>query len=500
MKRMLHKIGSKLILATVLGVVIVIAVFATIIVHSQQQALTNHVKESAVQLSETVKRSTKYGMLLNRRESVHQIIDTIGRQEGIEKVRVFNKEGAIIYSSDKKEVGKFVNKRHEKCYACHAADKPLERLELPDRTRIFTLASGKRNLGVINPIYNEASCSNNSCHAHSPKQKILGVLDITMSLTKVDQEHKALQLQMIGFTLCAIAAIGLVLWFFVRQWVGRPLGKLQHATSAVAQGDLSYRIDSERTDELGDFARSFDQMTGELAQAQQKLNQADKLASLGRLAAGVAHEINNPLTGVLTYSSYLLKRAEDSETKEDLEVIVRETKRCRTIVKGLLDFSRQAAPKKAPVDVNTVIRESVKIVDNQLTLNNVRMDLALTELPAITADFTQLQQVFINLLLNAADAMPAGGKVQITSAVEARDGRSEIVVGVGDEGEGIAREHLSRIFDPFFTTKGTKGTGLGLAVVWGIIDEHGGTVEVESEVGTGTRFTLHLPQGSGGGQ
>ncbi|MCA9523237.1 MAG: HAMP domain-containing protein, partial [Myxococcales bacterium] len=427
MRRVLQRISSKLILATVLGVVVVIAVFAWIISHSQEQALTSHVKESAVQLSETVKRSAKYDMLVNRRESVHQIIDTIGRQEGIEKVRIFNKEGAIIYSSDKKEVGKLVNKRHEKCYACHAADKPLERLSVPDRTRIFTLPSGERNLGVINPIYNEPSCSSSSCHAHSPKQKILGVLDITMSLTKVDLERKQLQLQMIGFMLCAVGAIGLVLWYFVRRWVGKPLRELQKATGAVARGELSYQIRSQRDDELGEFAHSFDNMTRELAQAQQKINQASKLASVGRLAAGVAHEINNPLTGVLTYSSYLLKRAENnSETKEDLEVIVRETKRCRKIVKGLLDFSRQVPPKKTLVELDTVIRESTKIVDNQLTLNKVEVELALGDVPAIRADFTQLQQVFINLLLNAADAMPRGGKVRLTSAVVEHAGESMI--------------------------------------------------------------------------
>ena len=214
---------------------------------------------------------------------------------------------------------------------------------------------------------------------------------------------------------------------------------------------------------------------------------------MGRLAAGVAHEINNPLTGVLTYSSLLLKRApNDSELRSDLEVVVRETKRCREIVKGLLDFARQSPPHRQPTDLNEVVRRAVAIVTNQLALDRVSLSLDLAQdLPQLAADGNQLQQVVVNLLVNAADAIEHGGTIRI--ATRRASAQEAIEVVVEDSGRGIAGEHLPHIFEPFFSTKGTRGTGLGLAVTWGIVEGHGGTIDVASRVGEGSRFTVRLP-------
>lgn len=488
------KISSKLILAVSGVTITIIAIFAYFIIQSQRRALVSQVEHNANQLSETVKSSTRYDMLLNQRDRVHRIIDTIGKQPGIEKIRIFNKEGEIIYSSQKIDIGSMVDKRAEACYACHAADKPIEKLSIPERTRIFEVGHEK-NLGIINPIYNEPSCWQASCHAHHASQKVLGVLDVTMSLAEVQQQISANQMRMLFFAISAIVSIGIILWFLVQQLVGKPVSQMVKATNVVASGNLDYKIEVSNRDELGQLAQSFNEMTSKLAEAQRQLIQSDKLASLGRLAAGVAHEINNPLTGVLTYSSFLLKRNESNgEMKKDLEVIVRETKRCREIVKGLLDFARQVPARKTRCDLNQAIENSLSIVDNQLGLSHVTVVKNLQDnLPTIGADTNQMQQVLINLFVNGIDAMGKGGQMTVSTKALEKEGKKLIEIRVGDTGAGIPRENLTKIFEPFYTTKGQKGTGLGLAVVWGIIEKHGGTIDVQSEVGKGTTFILCLP-------
>jgi two-component system NtrC family sensor kinase len=503
------KVSYKLIVAVGSVAICIIGIFAYLILHAQQGQLIAELERNAHQLSETVKSSTKYDMLLNQRESVYRIIQTIGKQEGIQKVRIFNKEGKIIVSTDSLDVGKMVDKRTEACYACHAADQPLERLSIAQRTRIFAAAPQARTLGIINPIYNESSCWRSDCHAHSPSQKVLGVLDITMSLAEVDRGMRASQMQLLMFAVIAITAVSLIIYLLVKSLVLKPVRQIVAATQHVARGDLSYTINLNKNDEIGELAKSFNEMTRQLAETQRQLYQSDKLASIGRLAAGVAHEINNPLTGVLTYSSYLLKRADaQPEIKDDLEVIVRETKRCREIVKGLLDFARQSPPEKRQISINEVVTQAVRIVQNQLAIYHVKLAAELDpHLPLISADVNQIQQILINLFMNASDAIgKAGGTITVVTAPADRtwnggNGGSEakdyIQIRITDDGCGIPAQDLNKIFEPFFTTKGQKGTGLGLAVVWGIIEKHSGRIMVESEVGKGTAFTILLPVDAG---
>ena len=271
----------------------------------------------------------------------------------------------------------------------------------------------------------------------------------------------------------------------------------------MAEGDLTVRVPATARHELGDLARAFNDMIRRLAETQVQLTQADKLASVGRLAAGVAHEINNPLTGVLTYASFLLKRADKKELKEDLDVIVRETKRCREIVRGLLDFARQTPPKRQPTDLNETVRRAAAMLMNQLSLNRVALDLDLDQgLGPALADPTQIQQVVVNLLVNAADAVAEGGRIRLATRRDSREaagGQSGAEIIVEDDGRGISAADLPHVFEPFFSTKGPRGTGLGLAVTWGIVERHGGTIDVESSEGRGSRFTVRLPLDVGDG-
>jgi two-component system NtrC family sensor kinase len=500
---MLTKISYKLIVAVGSVALIIIGVFAYVILSTHQQQLISEVRRSAHQLSETVKNSTRYDMLLNQRESVHRIITTIGKQDGIKKVRIFNKDGAIIFSTDYLDVGQMVDKRAEACYVCHAAGHPLERLPISERTRIFQTPGHGRILGIINPIYNEPSCWQSNCHAHESTQKVLGVLDISMSLDDVDRDMQSSQGRLLLFGVVAIAAVSLMIYLLVNRIVLKPVNEIVAATRKVAAGDLQYMIALPKRDEIGILANSFNEMTKKLSEAQRQVYQSQKLAAVGQLAAGVAHEINNPLTGVLSYGSFLLKRAEDKpEFKADLEVIVRETKRCREIVKGLLDFARQSPPEKHACDITEIVERAVRIVQTQLAAHRVELQKNLrTDLPKILADANQLQQVIVNLLLNANDAIgKGGGTITLATNFEMNGGTTEtqakgVEISVSDTGCGIPAANLQRIFDPFFSTKGPKGTGLGLAVAWGIIEEHNGRIEVESEVGRGTAFRVLLPIG-----
>lgn len=617
---MFKKIGFRLIFVVALTSLIIIGVFAYFNVKSQSSSLISEVERHANQLAETVISSTRYDMMLNQRERIQQTINSIGTQPQIRDVRIINKVGEIIYSSDSTSINKMVDKKAESCYACHAEDKPLEQISITERTRIFRVhPDSNRVIGIISPIYNEKSCWQSDCHAHPKDQKVLGVLDVSISLADVDRKILKSEWEVVIFALVAIIAVGLLIGYFVRKWVSLPVNELLAGTQQVSAGNLNYTIKDLGDNEIGKLGKSFNNMTKKLSEARMQLFQSDKMASLGRLAAGVAHEINNPLTGVLTYSSFLLKRTKDNpELQEDLKVIVRETLRSREIVKSLLDFARQSVPKKSSADINEIIDKAISVIENQLTLNKVKV-IKQTEpnLPNLIVDANQMQQVFINLFVNASDAMEKNGgtitiksqrislspygstqikkatcpkrhslmdnefkidglasiKVKVISDnkegiihldpvygkhrnsfnldfkiskdakfvcpecnislietdkvcpkcgspilafevegqgiyevcssensnwekwdyVDAAGVKEYIEVRISDTGCGISNEDLSKIFEPFFSTKGQKGNGLGLAVIWGIIDNHNGTINVESEVGKGTTFIIRLP-------
>ena len=538
--RWLETLEAKL-LAAVCGVALVsIGVFAWVNIRYEQTERVDLMIRGASQFSDTVKRSTHYAMLQNRWEDAFHIMATIGKQEGVTRVRVFSKDGVILFSTDQAEVGRTVDKRAESCYACHAAERPLERLMLPDRARIFRGAEGQRLLGMITPLYNEPGCSE-GCHVHPKNKYVLGVLDITLSLARVDEEIAAITRRMAAFAGTTIVLLAMILAGIVRRSVVRPVRELVEGTRRVAQGDLSHRIPVRTNDEVGVLAASFNRMTEalgkahaeldalvatleqrveertrELQEAQAQLVQTEKLASLGKLSASIAHEINNPLSGILTYAKLLSRKlrtgpphAEGIQAAlQQLALVERETQRCVSIVRNLLDFARQREPSFQVVDVPTVINEALSLLENRLAIQNVRVTREFAPVPPVRADFGQLRQAFVNVLMNACEAMPEGGTLHVlTREVAPPDvGKGGLVsptgkpapptpfaeIVIADSGQGIPPEHLSKIFDPFFTTK-DKGTGLGLSVVYGIVEKHGGKLAVESQVGQGTTVTLRFP-------
>jgi two-component system, NtrC family, sensor kinase len=258
---------------------------------------------------------------------------------------------------------------------------------------------------------------------------------------------------------------------------------------------MAKQLDQEKR-ELEEWGATLEKKVSERADEMKKINaqlfRSEKLASLGKLAAGVAHEINNPLTGILTNSSLLLEDMEKDDPKyEDVEVMVKETIRCREIVKRLLDFARQTKPQKRLASINTLIDNIILLVRNQTSFRNILIEKDLdTSLPEILVDPDQVQQVFVNIILNAAEAMTKGGSLTIRSMPSPDN--SSIVITFVDTGPGIPEDVRERIFDPFYTTK-EHGTGLGLSISYGIVEQHGGTISVDSTAGRGSTFTISLP-------
>ena len=413
------KIGLKLTIWVVLTVLLAIGIFAYFNIQSENKSLLMEVERHASQFSEHLKADMGYDMLHNDRRRIRDGIHRIGSQDSVESIRVFNKPGEIVYSSDPSEIGSVVNMDADVCNRCHIEGLPLELLEGQDRMRIFRSdADSPRMLGIVNPIYNEQTCWTAACHAHPEAQPVLGMLDVTLPLTEVDRNIRRSQVAVVVLAISVILILSLIVGFMVRWWIDRPVQELLTAMKHVSGGNLAYRVKVTRDDELGMLARSFNKMTDKLAQARLQLFQSDKLASLGRLAAGVAHEINNPLTAVLTNSSFLLKRSQDHpETADDLQIIVSETIRCREIVKSLLDFARQTVPKKREANINEIIGRAATVIENQLSTRSVELVMELDpEIPNVRVDANQIQQVFINLMVNASDAIGENsGTIRITS-------------------------------------------------------------------------------------
>ena len=331
--------------------------------------------------------------------------------------------------------------------------------------------------------------------------KIIGILYVGLLEEKFADMRRETLWIFLGITAAGIV-LALVISYFLAEGVVKPIRRLAVASEELSKGNLDYRVAIQSKDEIGDLERTFDAMASSLrdrdamlrAETQRQLIRSEKLASLGRLAAGVAHEINNPLTGVLTFSSLLLRHTDENDPqREDLETIVQETNRCKEIVKGLLEFSRQTEPHKKQGDVNEIIREALSLMENQALIQSVKVVQELNaDVPGIVVDTDQIQQVFINVILNALDAMPEGGTLRVRSDLASEGCAVQVVFS--DTGDGIPPEHMDKVFDPFFTTKRpNEGTGLGLAVSYGIIERHGGKIEVESEVGVGTTVTIALP-------
>jgi two-component system NtrC family sensor kinase len=472
-----------------------------------------------------IKRSTHYGMLLNRKADVDNIIRTVAQAEGVQGVRVYDKQGTIIFSADSTEIGSSVDLQAEACVSCHAGTRPLQSVPVAGRTRVFQHPEVGRVLGLIDPIENAPECYNAACHAHPPEQSVLGVLDVRMSLADVDRRIDAATQEVVIAAIVMALLAGISAAAFIVRVVRKPVKRVIQGAEKVAAGDLDTEIEVESSNEIGQLASAFNDMTRDLREARRELTQwsdrleiklkektdelsltqrqvahMDKMASLGKLAATVAHELNNPLAGILNYAKLVDRTVQETgdvlpnrdELTRYLGLIQKEADRSGVIVRNLLTFARPSNIERALHSLNSILERCVMLVNHHIEISDVELDVSYLEGDdKLVCDAYQLEQAIVALLVNGLEAMPDGGTLRIS----AEPLGNSIEMTISDTGVGIPEDVLPHIFEPFYSSKDRpEMSGMGLAVVYGIIHHHGGQIAVDSHVGRGTDFRIVLPR------
>ncbi len=521
------RLAQQLILSLTFIVILVEGGLGYLNIKSQERQILLSMVQGADQLSKAITSATWHAMLADNREDAYEVMRTIAAKQGINRIRIYNRDGRVMFSTRPGEQV-HLDKSAEVCALCHSSIKPKVSIDTPFRARVFPGEDGRRKLFMATPIYNESACSQAACHAHPAEIKVLGVLDVALNLDSVDQEVADMQLRVLVITGTQILLSAVFIVFFARRFVTRPIQKLIEGTRAVSAMQLDRPIEIHSSEELDELAHSFNIMrerliqanaensqfmqnletkveerTEQLKTAHRKLLQTDRMASLGQLAASVAHEINNPISGVLNLSMLMQRLLKDDGIPRDriadfrkyLSQVYNETSRVGRIVTDLLSFSRRSKPQSTNTDLNAIVKDTISLVSHKLKLANVEMHLDLQEnLPAVHCDTSQMQQVVLNLVMNGAEATHKSGRGEVWVKTHVDAGGKEALLEIRDNGEGIPQENMSKIFDPFFTTKEEgKGVGLGLSVVYGIVDAHHGDIEVKSKVGEGTLFRVTLP-------
>jgi two-component system NtrC family sensor kinase len=530
--RFAQTIATRLFLIIASVQTVVLGVLAIATVNVQQSHLMENVELSAQRISDVIARSTRHSMLLNRKEDVQHIVGSVGGQAGIEGIRIYNKAGEVIFGTIAADINSKVDVNAEACVSCHA-NQQLENPHPPKEklSRIFTDPHGNRLLGFITPIRNEQQCSDALCHAHPASKTILGVLDVKMSLAQIDQRMNESKAQLLTLSVVAALTVALASGVFIWLVIRRPVRKLVLGMQMVSSGILEHRLESNSRDEFGLLGKTFNKMsedleharaeltnwsntleqkvkqkTSDLEKAHNQLLRVEKMASLGNLASSVAHELNNPLEGILTFAKLLIKRIKKSVLPQDevnayceeLQLVADEAQRCGNIVKNLLVFSRQSSVSLQMVQVTPIIERCVLLITHHAKIRGVELKTEIVGDDVTECDANQIQQAVLALIGNAVEAITGGsanivdGKVLI-----AFDGTlpSSVTIRVTDNGIGMGEEVKAHIFEPFFTTRSEgKGVGLGLSIVYGIIQRHHGSIEVESEVGKGTTFLITMPR------
>ncbi|MBU0692604.1 HAMP domain-containing protein [bacterium] len=485
------------------------------------------VRTHALKIGDVIKRAIEYGMLQKNYDYAVNIVQNIGLEPGLDGIWVYNPKGEVRISTDSSAIGTQPSKNSLQCIQCHRFRPPLVTLSLEQRVQHIYDDAGNRVLGLITPIENQPSCSNADCHAHSNDEQILGVVEIRRSLREADKSARETRNTMLTISALLILLSVVLFFSFIRRVIQRPIKSLIEGTRRIAAMDLEHTIPVQSRDELGLLSVSFNQMTKELSnaneanrrwsetleervqektfeleRAQAHLLLVDKMASLGKLAGVVAHEINNPIAGILTYAKLSIRNLSDHpspdqirDSIENLSVIRDESKRCGDIVNNLLHFSRKSFGKSSDNDLRPIITRSIELTKHSADTQRIKLDFRIsTPNTRIFCDPAAIQQMLLVFLINAIEAMPEeGGEV----SVELEDGKTPdwIHLIVRDTGSGISDENFAHIFEPYYTTKDTSdNTGLGLSVAYRIIvDQHHGQIEVETAVGSGTAFIIALP-------
>ena len=492
-------------------------------------------KKDAIELMETLSldlaastySGIKYPMSVGDSSAVEQVLTDIReKMEGVE-VFICDTNQLITWSTHRDKIYKNITHTIDNEEFLTALSVLLQSGKAPQES-FETDIGGKRHIIIIEPILNEEVCY----HCHGSSKQIIGGMIVKTNVERALRTVSAAKNRTILITLLALLAIIVISYAMIEKFISRRVQRLAGGVKKVAAGDLDFEIQARSSDEIGDLARSFNIMTHELKEARDEITnwtltledlveertaqlkraqenaiQAEKMASMGRLAAIVAHEINNPLAGIRTYAKLMLKRGAELfpgdavKYIQYIETIESESARCGEIVRGLLQFARPTKPKISQHDINTLVEETLRLVQHQIDLLNIEIKLELApESLQISCDDQKIKQALVALLLNACDAVQSDtGFIAISTYL--MEEKKRVGIAISDNGIGMDAETRSHMFEPFFTTKtvspekeSSLNSGLGVSVVYEIVKSHQGSIEVESELGKGTTITICLPQ------
>ena len=488
------------------------------------------IRQQGDNIGSIVEGSLYHSMLKNDKSALQSTLDIINAMPGIDEVNMYNNRDSLVYSTT--AFSDSLSQRGPNCGGCHsnfsemfpAKQKSYRIIDFKSPCNMDQKQKGHRQLLVRTPILNERSCYASACHAHSQDEEILGSLIIKVPLSELDS---AVTKSSTDFFLLAIVVTVLLvslLIFFTKNKIQKPLNEIIVASEAVSNGDRSRRLEirPHLLEDMRSVSLAFNNMldnldaanrelenwshqleykvqrkSEELAEIQNELIHIERITSLGKLSSSVAHEINNPLSGILTYSKLVAKQLAKLEMPETskasmlkyLKVIESESKRCGNIVRGLLDFSRKDQENFEQHHLNQVLKESYSLMAHQMHIAGIHFYTDFTaSSDLIYCNDNQIKQVCVALLVNAMEAITLNGEILIKTS---NPDEGHIKMDIMDNGVGIAAEDISRIFQPFYSAKQrASGIGLGLAIVHGIVQSHKGKIEVQSEPGKGTTMSV----------
>lgn len=483
---MFKSLTTRIIITTITLLVSGIYCYTFFNVRQQQSQFIGMARENTELLLHTIESSIFHAMHMGNVQDVGSILAMVGQHNQLVGVRIFHPQGMVLRSSNPSEVGQSVRPND---YALYQSTKPFEIFQLPLHGEV---------LSMVKPIYNEPAC--HACHGS--KARVIGVLNVNYSLNRTKmqmvQSSRIFVISSIAITAFLAITISLILFKFMK----RPLDRITEEMLRVENGHLDVHIEYCGKDEIGRLTSSFNSMVDRLAAAKEELEQlhfqqlerADRLASIGEMAAGIAHEVKNPLAGISAAVTIIKDDLDSTDPRgEILGEVIQQVQRLDKTVNDLLFFGKPSLPELTCIDINDVIAKTVKFASQHRSVMHVEKKLLLAPLiPPVFADSKQMQQVFLNLILNAFQAMVGGGTLSITTGCVFREERGYVRIEVADTGTGIPAPILEKIFTPFYTTK-AQGTGLGLAICSKLIHLHNGELTVTSDDSTGTTFTIELP-------
>ncbi len=523
--RNITSIRLKIFIIIAVSITFAFLAFDLIMLKHQQNIYIEDLMFNAHSVADTILKSLEQDMMADNTTSINKTLVSIGQQEIIKELRIYNHNGEVRSSMDSDEVGKaqFSKMESRQCSICHKGGN--ERNQHKDMLTYNVDTTDTCIMYVIVPIQNQARCSSAVCHAHSPSQKILGFLNMGVCRKRLQESIHKSQMQILMVSLFFIMLLPAFIMLILKKHVSHPLRQLLKSTRQITKGDLDCKVDIVSRDEVGQLALSFNKMlerlvafkteiegwneeleervtqkTMQLKEAQKQIIQAEKMSSLGRLAAVIAHEINNPISGLIVFINLLQKTMDKEELTEAdrvkiikrLGIMETEAKRCGHIVSELLSFSR-AEHKMIDCNISEIVERSVSILKFKTKDKQISLNLEIEpDIPVIRCDPGKIQQLIMNLVQNAIDALPQGGEIDISAHYLKEQEQLKLVVH--DNGIGIPEEFLPHIFEPFYSSKDNgQSVGIGLFVVYGVIHQHNGIIDVQSTEGEGTTFTIFLP-------